>query len=1347
MTPDECLDEKEALAFVENALPAERRATAERHIESCDTCRRLLEIVASLESAESAAPDNVARELPAAADRYTLLAEHARGGQARVMLAFDDNIGREVALKELPPRSAEDPSSDSSWRDATARFLREAELTGQLAHPGVVPVFEIGRRPDGALFYTMQLVRGRTLSEVLGERRRLPDRLALLGHFVSICHVVAYAHSRGVVHRDIKPQNIMVGEFGETMLLDWGLAKQQGERDAAPLGVMRSSVEASPAATLEGTVVGTPGYMSPEQASGSLGEVDERSDIYGLGAVLFEILTGRVPAVGSRGAPEAVPSVRELCPEAPAELCGVAEKALALEKADRYQHAAELAQDVTAFMTGGRVAAYAYTSRDLLRRFAARHRLLLGAITAIFAVILSALVLLSVAWRSELVSRLAAEESEKAATARSHDALQEGAKLALMQGDALQARAKLRGAFEIGDSLTARALWRKLRVYPERWMANFDTPVLGVSFSPDGRELAVGLQSGNVELVDVATREARTLRGEDQIGAVAYSPGGDLLAAATYFGRIALWDLKGGPSPAYLGNRRPPFRSLAFSPDGARIAGIDSGGRVVFWNARTAAVDSELQMPFSKVLAVAFAPSGRQLAASGQGGKVVLWDLQNGAPALTLFGPVDRIAFGSKGALLAGGGIDGKVYLWDSETGRLLHALVGHDALVTQVAASSDGRLLASASGDGTVRLWNLPQGESIRVLKAGKGIVYDVAFSADSTLLAAASDTAAFLWDVGALQAPVGLPSPPGPMEIVRFSPDGARLATSGLDGMTRLWNASSGELLVSWADHEARVTGICFGPAGKFIASAGFDGVLVIRDAPTGSVRYRLSYGDRSWAIACAPDDARVASGGVDGTIRIWDASTGELVHRYPAPIRLSTITSLAFSADGGLLAAGRHQGRLEIWDASSGRLRRMLLGHTAAVVGLAFHPAQGLLASGSVDGSLRLWSVADGSARLLLETKGRVNRLDWDPRSERLVAASSTGGIEVLSLTSEKRLSIPAHRIEASSVHFAPDGRTAASTGEDGVLRLWDTETWRPKWYARAMLRMPGAQILTHLGWWAPDSSRQLISLAPAASRWRRAVEESREASSMPSGPICVANEASLEIWDVETDARLLAASIPPPFSVAATPDGCSVLQNGEVTLYRPGKPPTTLGSSAVFQSGGEEIVVVGPQVMRFDRQGLFLGSFGAGAGVSAAAVFGERAAVGLVDGAIELRERAERRPVTFRDTPRSAVTQLAAGPSDTLVAGFADGSFGVWSSSSGIRLERGAVVGAVRFLAVDDELVLVSSEVGSTAALDLSLLTADYCELLKEVWSQVPVLWRDQAVLQATPEPNHPCLGRR
>ncbi|HQB10957.1 MAG TPA: serine/threonine-protein kinase, partial [bacterium] len=236
--------------------------------------------------------------------KYRIEDEIGRGGIGRVLIAFDEKVGREIALKELikedNPGSVTVAPLDKMKADEI-RFLREAKVTGQLEHPGIVPVYEIGRKPDGNHYYTMRLVRGVTLSQAIYDAGTLQKRLRLLPHFRDICNAIAYSHSRGVIHRDIKPENIMIGEFGETVVLDWGLAKVKGEADQAE-GELREELNLlkvdNIGKTLKGKAIGTPAYMSPEQANGEISEIDERSDIYSLGAVLYEILTGHAPFKG-----------------------------------------------------------------------------------------------------------------------------------------------------------------------------------------------------------------------------------------------------------------------------------------------------------------------------------------------------------------------------------------------------------------------------------------------------------------------------------------------------------------------------------------------------------------------------------------------------------------------------------------------------------------------------------------------------------------------------------------------------------------------------------------------------------------------------------------------------------------------------------------------------------------------------------------------------------------------------------------------------------------------------------------------------------------------------------------
>jgi PAS domain S-box-containing protein len=292
--------------------------------------------------------------------RYSLTSLHATGGMGRVWLARDRYLGREIALKELRPEHA----GNAAIR---ARFLREARINGQLEHPGIVPIYELDERPgDAQPFYTMRLIKGRTLSEKAREYHRhlaadadvSLEFLDLLKAFVATCNTLAYAHSCGVVHRDLKGQNVILGDFGEVVVLDWGLAKVVGQSEChastspdAALASREGSGELE--LTVHGQAIGTPAYMAPEQAAGSLDLIDHRTDIYGLGTILYEILTGQPPYTGSdaretvkRVQREAVKPPRLLCAVAPAALEEICLRALAKSPAERYSSAGERAREV-----------------------------------------------------------------------------------------------------------------------------------------------------------------------------------------------------------------------------------------------------------------------------------------------------------------------------------------------------------------------------------------------------------------------------------------------------------------------------------------------------------------------------------------------------------------------------------------------------------------------------------------------------------------------------------------------------------------------------------------------------------------------------------------------------------------------------------------------------------------------------------------------------------------------------------------------------------------------------------------------------------------------------------------
>jgi serine/threonine protein kinase len=309
-------------------------------------------------SADSCVSTLTAELIAERSQRYTLTRIHSTGGMGRVWVAHDADMGRDIALKELSPEKAEST-------ELCRRFLKEARITGQLEHPGIVPVYDVARRPENKQpFYTMRFVKGRTLTVAAHEyhQRRVSGNadslafLTLMNAFVTVCNTIAYAHSRGVIHRDLKGQNVILGDFGEVVVLDWGLAKlvDRPEEQADQHSILPGrSTSAARDITLQGEAIGTPAYMAPEQAAGRLDLVDRRSDVYGLGAILYEILTGHAPFCGSdvheilRRVEEEEPvRPRQTWSEVPPPLESACLRALAKRAPERHASATELAQEV-----------------------------------------------------------------------------------------------------------------------------------------------------------------------------------------------------------------------------------------------------------------------------------------------------------------------------------------------------------------------------------------------------------------------------------------------------------------------------------------------------------------------------------------------------------------------------------------------------------------------------------------------------------------------------------------------------------------------------------------------------------------------------------------------------------------------------------------------------------------------------------------------------------------------------------------------------------------------------------------------------------------------------------------
>ena len=477
--------------------------------------------------------------------RYALGDEIARGGMGRVVEATDSLLGRTVAFKEAL----------SSDLDALRRFARETRITARLEHPSIVPVHDAGVSPNGQPFYVMRKIGGQPLEKLVGEAETLPQRLALIPHIVASARAIAHAHARGIVHRDIKPSNILAGELGETIVIDWGLAKVIGEADEIADPGAAPGLGDEPLHTRAGVVFGTPGFMSPEQLRGA--PVDEQCDVYALGATLYHLLARRPPHYAKtademmRAAVTAPPvPLSELVAGVPPELETIVAKALAQTAEARYGSSRELAEDLQRFLTGQLVAAHRYSRVERVRRFARQHRveLIVGATALVAIVVLSAGFIHRI-----IAERDRADMEAREAVAQRNAATERADQIVLQQARVLVARNPSAALALLTPLAASPRWWPQVRAIGAAARAAGVAHVLpasarttGLELAHDGTHLLATGEDGVVRLHDLRAGTARVL-AELHGRALAHLTGDDRFAVLASGAHLSIVDVAGGP--------------------------------------------------------------------------------------------------------------------------------------------------------------------------------------------------------------------------------------------------------------------------------------------------------------------------------------------------------------------------------------------------------------------------------------------------------------------------------------------------------------------------------------------------------------------------------------------------------------------------------------------------------------------------------------------------------------------------------------------------------------------------------------------------------------------------------
>jgi len=734
-------------------------------------------------------------------DLYSVGFELARGGMGRIFAARDRKLRRDIVLKTLTPGGH------------VARFEREALITARLQHPSIVRVYDAGRL-ENEPFYAMEYVRGKSLDKVVAAADDPEARLALLPHVIAIADALSYAHNEGVIHRDLKPANVLVGSFGETVVIDWGLAKDtKGEDSIDPDRAQASGPAAQPVAqaignqslggqwsgaaapigalgsadlTVAGAVMGTPSYMPPEQARGE--PADERSDVYAIGAILYTVLAGAPPITGMRALDDAraggVTPLRDRAPDTPDELVTIVEHAMAFDPRDRYSTARELAEDLRRYTTGKLVARHAYSTSALFGRWLRRNRTpFASAATAILA-----LLVLSAIW----IHGIAAERD------RVTDALDES-------------RTSLDKVEASLDDLAIAQAERTLTGDPSTAIAWLSRLTEGGLERPRARELADTAAARGFAYELAGPRGAITQLVMAQPVGTAYTAGVD--------GQVFRWQL-GSFKSAPLGAHRGAVTTLAASSDGFWLATGGDGGDVKIWDLENVH-DRPAAHHGARVRAVTFSPDGNLIASTGDDGAVWTWNvLKNEGRAIFRDAQPLTTLVWSAGAIYAGRA-DGKLVEIDPTSGKLLATLEAHPTEVRVLALSLDGKQLASGSRDGSVVVWTLADRKRRSLATHADG-VRALAWTPSNHLVTAGGDPAVHVHDLAAGKT---FDLAGNTAAVTSLSVSSTEVAAACTDGKVRVWPLVGGNPTRTLVGHRVSVAGVAFSADGKKLLSIADD------------------------------------------------------------------------------------------------------------------------------------------------------------------------------------------------------------------------------------------------------------------------------------------------------------------------------------------------------------------------------------------------------------------------------------------------------------------------------------------------------------------------------------------
>jgi len=1033
--------------------------------------------------------------------RYKLLEEVGEGGCGVVYVAEQtEPVRRRVALKVI--------KLGMDTKAVVARFEAERQALAMMDHPNIAKVFDAGTTDSGRPFFVMELVRGIRITEYC-DQNNLPteERLDL---FIKVCQAIQHAHQKGIIHRDIKPSNILVTLHDGVpvpKVIDFGIAKATEGRltDATVYTQLHQ-------------FIGTPAYMSPEQAEMSGLDIDTRSDIYSLGVLLYELLAGSTPfdakELMASGIDAMRKTIREKEPVRPStrlatlpggeltttakrrsseapklihllkgDLDWIVMKCLEKDRTRRYETANGLAADLRRHLNNEPVMARPPSAAYRLQKAWRRNKLVFTAAAVVAAALVVGVGVSS--WQAIEASRARNAETEQRLAAQTAQRAEK------QQRELAEKReAEARYLLYVANMNLAQQAWDQNNVERVRQLLD-DT----ATNSERGFEWYYWQRQTHLEI--------KTLRGHfDGVSSVAYSPDGRRILTGSYDQTAKVWDAANGTELLTIEGHSGRLWSAAFSPDGQRIVtGGDAAAKV--WDAASGKELVTLKwygkgIVSAAFVSAAFSPDGRRIVTGSDDPSARVWDAASGKELLALKGHtlgIRAVAFSPDGRRIVTGSEDQTAKVWDAASGKELLTLKGHSEQVWSVAFSPDGQRIVTGSDDQSAKVWDANSGKELLTLKGHSLEIRAVAFSPDGQRIVTGSeDQTTKVWDAASGKDLLTLKGHSGEITSVAFSPDGQRIVTgsgdwrSTGDHRAKVWKAASGKELLTLEGHSKLIMSAVFSPDGQRIVTGSKDQTAKVWDAASGKELLTIKGHSGSISFATfSPDGQRIVTGSADHTAKVWQAASGKDLLTLKG--HGAALLSVAFSPDGQRIVTSSEDATAKVWETASGRELLTLKGHSGWVWSAAFSPDGQRIVTGSW-GAAQVWEASSGKELLALKGhSGATYCVAFSPDGRKIATASSDATAKVWDAASGKDLlTLRGHSEQVWSVGFSPDGQRIVTGSPDRTAKVWEIAT------GKELLTLKGHSNYVRSVAFSPDGRRIVTgSMDNTAKVWEAATPQ--------------------------------------------------------------------------------------------------------------------------------------------------------------------------------------------------------------------------------------------------------------